>query len=638
MIKHWLVIFTLISASFAYSQIPQLEIDDTKSVQDLVKLLERKGDEISNVTFNIPKTLNGDNPVGEYKDGLGFFGLGTGLIMTNGSAKGALGPNDNKNKQQDNNGAGTSSTNDQDLLHFLGVMSDQNTTDKFVGTGTGDIYDYAIIEFDIKTSNPNISFDYIFGSEEYPFPNIFGKSDGFACYVSGPGINGPGINNAKNIATLDDGTVVSIVTINETVNSNFYNTNGNGETPTINFYHQYDGYTNKLTAKTAVTPCETYHVRFLILDHAWAECDSGAFIEASKIEESDIPKLTVEYDNPDYEYLVEGCHEATVSVIVPSSLNFTNYTLELAGTADKLIDYNSGVVPVSLSNFTTDFKLIATLDNLEEGTEEVEIYLKDICFDRYVDTLVLEIKDEIEYELGPLVKCEEKDLELNPAFNPTNDMIVWSDSPSLSCTTCLNPTSNTSDSTGYPFLFTDKVSGCEVEDTVIVTIKEVEAFFIYSVNQDYTTLDAFFENKSKNAEVYFWEFGDGNTSKDFEPEHSYPITNGIEPETFTISLRVTDSLGCEDIYEEKIEIAEPFTIPNVFSPNDDDKNDSFVVQGIFLNRWKLQIFNRWGELVFEDDKYSNDWSANGISDGVYYYQLSNPDKKRVFKGWMTVIR
>lgn len=83
-------------------------------------------------------------------------------------------------------------------------------------------------------------------------------------------------------------------------------------------------------------------------------------------------------------------------------------------------------------------------------------------------------------------------------------------------------------------------------------------------------------------------------------------------------------------------------IPNVITPNSDGKNDAFVIQGLelFATR-KLRIFNRFGNEVYQSSQYQNDWTAQGLKEGTYFYILEiagEQYKARVIKGYITVIR
>ncbi len=85
---------------------------------------------------------------------------------------------------------------------------------------------------------------------------------------------------------------------------------------------------------------------------------------------------------------------------------------------------------------------------------------------------------------------------------------------------------------------------------------------------------------------------------------------------------VKDATGCEvPVNEIIIESKTDVIIPNVFTPNNDGYNEAFII----LNKkadTKLIIVNRWGVKVFDDTDYQNDWKAEGVPDGIYFYTIS----------------
>lgn len=93
-----------------------------------------------------------------------------------------------------------------------------------------------------------------------------------------------------------------------------------------------------------------------------------------------------------------------------------------------------------------------------------------------------------------------------------------------------------------------------------------------------------------------------------------------------ISLVCCDSVGCE---------LKPI-VPNVFTPNNDGYNDSFVIP-ILPPKSQLIIYNRWGNIVYENNNYQNDWNGSDCSDGVYYYIITTPYNKQ-YKGTVTILR
>lgn len=82
-------------------------------------------------------------------------------------------------------------------------------------------------------------------------------------------------------------------------------------------------------------------------------------------------------------------------------------------------------------------------------------------------------------------------------------------------------------------------------------------------------------------------------------------------------------------------------IPNVFTPNGNAGNNFFQVKGLedFENS-TLQIYNRWGNLLYESKNYKNNWSAEDVPEGTYYYILGVNELKgmKYYDGHVTILR
>lgn len=67
-------------------------------------------------------------------------------------------------------------------------------------------------------------------------------------------------------------------------------------------------------------------------------------------------------------------------------------------------------------------------------------------------------------------------------------------------------------------------------------------------------------------------------------------------------------------------------IPNAFTPNGDGLNDAFGGIGEGITEYNMQIFNRWGNLIFESNDMKNQWDGNYNNEiapmGVYVYKIS----------------
>jgi len=83
-------------------------------------------------------------------------------------------------------------------------------------------------------------------------------------------------------------------------------------------------------------------------------------------------------------------------------------------------------------------------------------------------------------------------------------------------------------------------------------------------------------------------------------------------------------------------------IPNVFTPNGDGMNDTFTIVGLSAyTENEILIFNRWGNSVFQEKNYHNEWTGPGLSEGTYFYILkvkSNAGEWEDYHGYVTLLR
>lgn len=109
--------------------------------------------------------------------------------------------------------------------------------------------------------------------------------------------------------------------------------------------------------------------------------------------------------------------------------------------------------------------------------------------------------------------------------------------------------------------------------------------------------------------------------------------------TTTYTLDVIDSEGCEMVKTFTILVLDnQIIIPNVITPNGDNKNDLFVIRGLdFYPNSQLTIYDRWGKKIYTSSNYQNNWDGSGQSDGVYYYVFVLPTGKK-FAGYIQIIK
>jgi gliding motility-associated-like protein len=175
----------------------------------------------------------------------------------------------------------------------------------------------------------------------------------------------------------------------------------------------------------------------------------------------------------------------------------------------------------------------------------------------------------------------------------------------------------------------------------VLVVKPVANFMIMS-NSITEGLPISFLNQTQNGYGYTWLFGDGGTSYDIHPVHTY----GTEG-TYYVTLFATDINGCKDSITKPIFIQEEFYIyiPNTFIPDENRINDFFSGSFVGVEWIKIDVFNRWGELVFssEDLDFSWDGKYQGIDcqSGVYTWKLfyrPNNLQELLMMGHVNIIR
>src|SRR5690606_2894699 len=103
---------------------------------------------------------------------------------------------------------------------------------------------------------------------------------------------------------------------------------------------------------------------------------------------------------------------------------------------------------------------------------------------------------------------------------------------------------------------------------------------------------------------------------------------------YEVKLVAENDIGCRLEHSEIIEIPEEDgLIPNAISPNNDGKNDTFIVG---YSKAQLKIYNRWGKEIFTMSDYDNSWGT-GVDPGTYFYELKLPDGKDC-KRWIEVFQ
>jgi hypothetical protein len=192
----------------------------------------------------------------------GILPFASGVVLTSGSAALVPGPNNNQEATAEN-----------------GTASDPYLNSLMAGTIFGDA---ATLEFRFTTTGNAISFQYVFGSEEYPEWVSLVYNDVFGFFLDG-----------VNIALIPNTTTpISIDTVNAGLNSQYYRNN-----PPSDLNIQYDGLVGvsvPLFASAAITPNVEHRIMFGVEDAGDLIMDSGVMLASGSFVATGLPEPTPE--------------------------------------------------------------------------------------------------------------------------------------------------------------------------------------------------------------------------------------------------------------------------------------------------------------------------------------------------------
>lgn len=238
-----------------------IQVDDTYSAQQLGEnvLINSPCANVSNFAVSGDPFSPGEQSFGYFNAAGTGFPFNEGIVLSTSRAKRTEGPNDNLIDE-----GATAWLGDADLELALGI---------------GNTFNATVLEFDFTPLTSQVSFDYIFSSEEYQGTAPCTYSDGFAFLLKEVGSSSP----YQNLALVPNTNIpVLVTTVHPDIpgacgpqNEQYFDAfNGNNH-PT-----NFNGQTVPMTAKATVIPGVTYHIKLVIADEANIRYDSAIFLGA----------------------------------------------------------------------------------------------------------------------------------------------------------------------------------------------------------------------------------------------------------------------------------------------------------------------------------------------------------------------
>ena len=545
----------------------------------------------------------------------------------------------------------------------------------------GSINDVAVLEFDFVPTSDSLSFEYVFGSEEYFGFENSQYNDVFGFFLSGPGISGPFSspafhpNGSVNLAIVPGSSPELPITISSVnsvtpINDQYFIDNTGG----LDTIASADGYTTVLTAYAAVQCGETYHIRLAIADGTDPGLSSFVWLQAGSF--------------------------ASPLLEIVDDLGLDSTVLEIPCNSTITLTANGGVG--ATYEWYDSSGMFSTNSNVTVSSGEYWVTATSFGCPVVSDTIIVNSQAAPTVSLGNdyTIACNAI-ININPIVNggSGNYSYLWSN----------NSTDSTINVGGGNFSIkvTDNLTNCFALDTIIITEQSQPNTILSgggSICEDGTTvaidfvfdgilpwdlefyngLDTIIRNNLTNNNYSYVTNQEGNYQiisvidnnncvsnisgsasvilnqmpeasiniKEFilyigdtlylELLNSYstyqwynqndelisnnPILNVFEQGEYYVF--VIDENGCSDYSNSTVVNVVPRSeifVPNSFTPNSDKHNELFIIHGQNIKSFSLKIFDRWGDLLFESNDINKYWDGfylgKKVEQNKYMYQI-----------------
>lgn len=325
-----------------------------------------------------------------------------------------------------------------------------------------------------------------------------------------------------------------------------------------------------------------------------------------------------------YVYVIDanGCQSNTDQVVVFVS---PSVTLDLYTNTDHICPGDEVVMVAGISNGVPPYYLYDQYGMVvmppfivyPMDTTEYIVYVEDQCGSVATDNLII-----YTYPLPPVAissdtvsGCQPLTVNFNSLYTAASYVWNFGDNDAANLSFEKDPSHIYDDAGTYNVNLTvTSVEGC------INTITEYNMITVYPTPMARFINDPeaasiikptiFFYNLSSGHTASYWNFGDGAESNLENPTHNYPI---YPTGTYNVMLVVETDFGCLDTAYKDVIIQNEYTFyaPSAFSPDYDGINDYFFVfgNGIDKRNFKLLVFDRWGEPVFETEDITEGWDG-----------------------------
>jgi gliding motility-associated-like protein len=508
-------------------------------------------------------------------------------------------------------------------------------------------FDACTLEFDFIPKGDTVSFNYQFGSEEYINSTCGQYNDAFAFFISGPGIVGtqnmalvPGTNIPVTVNSINSGipgppgwpgfcNIINCTSMGPGSPFTGYYINNLGGTSTT-----YRGYTTKLAAKHAVTPCVSYHLKLSIADAANGLYDSGVFIEAGSLKANNY--VFKRSDSIGHTIggipnaLVKGCSPAPITVLNSRTTSSPQKVLfTYGGTAVRGADYTA---PDSAFIAPGDTAVTITLTGsgtAAPGSKTIVIYLSSPFSCGTIDTLSLNLLDAPQLTIitPDTTVCAGTSFQIRTS-GTAGLVYNWLPSATVSSPTAAQPLVTPSINTVYTVTATLPLSGCTpLVRTLNVSILNVGLSVITPDTAICIGRSIRIQTVGSSGLTYSWM----PTAALDNPTSNNPLASPASTTTYTVTAATPDG-SCKESRQITITVIDPKIL---VSPSNYGVCPGATVK--FSVSGDAGLTYSWLPSSWLDDPTLMEPTATGIMPMTYTVTATTPGSLCQVKGTVSLV-
>ncbi|PWH85553.1 PKD domain-containing protein [Brumimicrobium oceani] len=271
------------------------------------------------------------------------------------------------------------------------------------------------------------------------------------------------------------------------------------------------------------------------------------------------------------------------------------------------------------------------------------------CVDTYLDTIEVHKPPMIDFDFDSSLFCAPDQVQFYDSSEASSELFyTWSFGDGETSNE-VNPIHNYSQPGIYDVSLVIRTDeGCI--DTLDMTKEDLVQVYTppvadFSVSPEVTNVfetEIFFSDLSIDSEQHFYQLDSLTSTTDRNLSFHY-IEGGYH---YPYQV-VTNEFGCKDTAVRTI-FVEPqttFYVPTAFTPDNDDYNELFLPIILDVSNYTFEIYNRWGNKIFETDNTKEGWNGringNVAPDGVYVWRIKYRNHRDIYhehQGYFSLLR